>query len=672
MKLFKEICFCIIIIIMEWVCSFFVLGRFDIAVNINIMSILCNSIFISTVFFWYASKERDTSKIYLFISSALVGVGITSLVFRVTNGSVSDISEMFANYSKMYMVSNIYEVLAFVLAFIYVDKHLGIIKNTIISIILLCANIYFSLWCKWDIIQKCKVVTMNKEKAIFEIVATLLLILLLYLVYKRKNMLTDSIYKSFMIFIVARISMNLVTFILIPLPLLPRAILIYMFRLVADFTMIKIALVDMIIKPISIIFKENNEYGKNLEKNLEDLRRANINIERTADKYICLMNSFPDGVIIFNEFFISGANTAFLNMFNIDSEDEVKGKKFEDFAVIRDKVKYENFIISLKQSVGTLSEECYFKYNNVEFYGEVRALKVKGFEGGEYICIIRDITERKELERMEDLLIEKRKEAEIKNDILANISHEFKTPVNVIYSAIQMEELKKDTKDIDQLIKYNGIIKQNCYRLIRLINNFIDITRFNNGGIVVNKEVCNIVDLVENTTMSVLTFAESLNIELVFDTNEEEIYADIDVSMFERVILNLLSNAIKYSKGDVKGHILVTVYGTLDQISLIIKDDGVGIPKEKKELIFSRFERIDKSLSRTNEGSGLGLNIVKEIVDLHNGEIDLESEEGEGTTISIIINREVNEEKIKECIEKNITTETSESTVNLEMSDIYS
>lgn len=672
MKLFKEIFFCIVIIIMEWVCSFFVLGRIDIYVNINIMSILCNSIFISTVFFWYAIKERDSSRMYLFISSALVGVGISSLIFRATNGNVSDINLMFANYSKIYMVSNIYEILVFVLAFTFVDKHLGIIKNTIISIVLLCANIYFSLWCTWDVIEKCKVVSMNKEKAAFEIIATILLFYLLYLVYKRKNMLTDSIHKSFKIFIIARILMNLITFILIPLQLFPRAILIYMFRLVADFTMIKIALVDMIIKPISLIFKENNEYGKNLEKNLEDLRRANINIERTADKYICLMNSLPDGVIIFNNFYITGANTAFLNMFNIDSEDDVKGKKFEDFALIRDKVKYENFIISLKQSVGTLSEECYFKYNNTEFFGEVRALKVKGFEGGEYICIIRDITERKELERMEDLLLEKKKEAEIKNDILANISHEFKTPVNVIYSAIQMEELKKETKDIDQLIKYNGIIKQNCYRLIRLINNFIDITRFSNGGIVVNKEVCNIVDLVENTTMSVLTFAESLNIELVFDTNEEEIYAYIDISMFERVILNLLSNAIKYSKSDVKGHILVTVYGTLDQISLIIKDDGVGIPKEKKEIIFSRFERIDKSLSRTNEGSGLGLNIVKEIVDLHDGEIDIESEEGEGTTISIIINREVNKEKIKECIEKNTVTETSESTVNLEMSDIYS
>lgn len=267
--------------------------------------------------------------------------------------------------------------------------------------------------------------------------------------------------------------------------------------------------------------------------------------------------------------------------------------------------------------------------------------------------------------------LEKRnREEDIKNQLLSNISHEFKTPVNVIYSAIQMQNLKRDSNDIDEILKFNDIIKQNCHRLTRLINNFIDSSKLRGGEYEVNLKCINIVEVVENTTMSILSFAEIMNIKVVFDTDEEEVYVLGDRDLIERVILNLLSNAIKYNRP--YGNIFVNIKSKEDIVEIKIEDSGIGIPKEKKEVIFNRFERVDESLSRHKEGSGLGLSIVKEIILKHEGTICIDSKYGVGTVAVIKLKR-------IECDEKNCNLDSFnneigngiQEKVEIEMSDIY-
>lgn len=146
-----------------------------------------------------------------------------------------------------------------------------------------------------------------------------------------------------------------------------------------------------------------------------------------------------------------------------------------------------------------------------------------------------------------------KQEEVIKNELLANISHEFKTPVNVIYSAIQTKEIVGCQGNPDLYNKYNNIIKQNCNRLIRLINNFIDTTRLDRGSIQADLKLFNIVSLTEKIAMSIIPYAESKNLKVIFDTSDEELYTFVDEQLYERVLLNILSNSIKYSKdtGDI-------------------------------------------------------------------------------------------------------------------------
>lgn len=274
-----------------------------------------------------------------------------------------------------------------------------------------------------------------------------------------------------------------------------------------------------------------------------------------------------------------------------------------------------------------------------------------------------------ELEEKLSELKRKNEEEEINKELLANISHEFKTPVNVIYSAIQMQDLKRDSKDIDEILKFNFIIKQNCYRLIRLINNFIDSSKLTQQDYNLNLKCLNVVNIVENTTMSILSFAEMKGINVIFDTEEEELFVYADKDLIERTILNLLSNAIKYSEENGRIDVLV---GTIrENIIIEVEDNGIGIPKEKLKYIFNRYERVQRSKTRYKEGSGLGLNIVKEIVNKFNGRVKIDSEEGIGTKITIIIPKiEYNEEFYEDYSDGfNLKNDITKK-VDLEMSDI--
>ena len=260
------------------------------------------------------------------------------------------------------------------------------------------------------------------------------------------------------------------------------------------------------------------------------------------------------------------------------------------------------------------------------------------------------------------------KHEEVKNEVLANISHEFKTPVNVIYSAVQTQDLIKNTANIEELLKYNKIIKQNCNRLTRLINNFIDTTRFEKENVKTEFTCENIVEITEYLTMCVVPFANSKKLNLIFDTSDEELYSLIDKELYDRMILNLLSNAIKYSR--INGNIKVMIKDDNKFIKITIEDDGIGIDKYHLKDIFNIFERVDKSYSRNTEGSGLGLNIAKKIIDIHNGTISIESIKGKGTSVIV---------SIPKCSEKyvdNISHRLQDNTyvkyeVEVEMSDIY-
>nr|WP_276575970.1 PAS domain-containing sensor histidine kinase [Oceanirhabdus seepicola] len=232
----------------------------------------------------------------------------------------------------------------------------------------------------------------------------------------------------------------------------------------------------------------------------------------------------------------------------------------------------------------------------------------------------------------EKALKEERELNKLTTEFFNNISHDFKTPLNLITNSLKL--LRNSFGDIlerdKQGMRYFEIIQQNCYRLIKLVNDMLDLSRIDSGFYSISLRNGNIVSLIEDVTMSVKEYTKNKGIELLFDTEFEEEFICFDNEKIERIMLNLLSNAIKFT-GD-GGVILVTVSKVDDMISVMIKDTGIGIPKNKLNTIFERFEQAHEISGRLS-GSGIGLALVKSLIDMHGGSIEIRSKEGDGTDI---------------------------------------
>ena len=253
----------------------------------------------------------------------------------------------------------------------------------------------------------------------------------------------------------------------------------------------------------------------------------------------------------------------------------------------------------------------------------------------------------------------------IKTHFISNISHELKTPINVIMSAIQL--INYNTKESPSYSKNKNtlaIIDDNCKRLLRLINNLIDVQKHELDDTKLNLSAVNVVNLIEMLVASVVPYAESKNLNLIFDTNKEDVILKVDSDKLERIILNLLSNAIKFSKPN--GEIKVTL-NFEDCLYISVADNGIGIAKENLNKIFDKFTQLDTSFSRKNEGSGIGLSIVKSFVLLHNGKISVKSELNKGT--SFLIELPLTETSNVET--EDASYDNLSENVKIELSDIY-
>ena len=212
-------------------------------------------------------------------------------------------------------------------------------------------------------------------------------------------------------------------------------------------------------------------------------------------------------------------------------------------------------------------------------------------------------------------------------------------------------------------------MKQNCYRLLRLINNFIDTSKIDSGYFHVQLQNIDIINVVESIVLSVADYIESKGISIIFDTEVEEKIISCDPNIIERVILNLLSNAIKFTPSG--GSIKVNIYYRNDSILISVKDTGIGIPIEKQEAIFEKFVQVDKSLSRNREGSGIGLSLVKSLVELHHGTITLVSKPNEGSEFIIRFPAEPLTDPNASVDDYNLD-ENKVEIIKMEFSDIYS
>lgn len=261
----------------------------------------------------------------------------------------------------------------------------------------------------------------------------------------------------------------------------------------------------------------------------------------------------------------------------------------------------------------------------------------------------------------------------IKTEFIANFSHEIRTLLNVILSGLQLLDMYKSNgrivfmneEDSNKLI----YIRRNGFRLLKLINNLIDMTKIDSGFYNIEFETKNIVDVIEDITMSIVEYAKNKGITIIFDTTEEEIYMPLDSEKLDRIILNLLSNAIKFTpKG---GYVYVNIDSKDDTVFISVRDTGIGISEKDQQNIFDRFAQASNSTDNKTSGSGIGLSLVKSLVELFDGKITLKSELNKGSEFLIelpIKDFDKATSDIKEHMSKNLSNNSEKFMI--EFSDI--
>ncbi|MBL4930337.1 HAMP domain-containing histidine kinase [Clostridium sp. YIM B02565] len=261
----------------------------------------------------------------------------------------------------------------------------------------------------------------------------------------------------------------------------------------------------------------------------------------------------------------------------------------------------------------------------------------------------------------------------IRKEFFSNISHELRTPINVILSAIQLIEVtnipgKSQNKFVG---KYLDTMKRNCYRLMRTFNNIIEVTKVDTDYYDINFQNIDIVDIVREVTEEVEEYIKDIEVKVIFNSKLKEKIIAADPEKIENIILNILSNAVKFTKSGGGGKIIVNVFEKEESIFISIEDTGIGIPEDKLDMIFEKFTQVNKSLTRNHEGSGMGLALVKSLVDKHNGRITVKSSLGVGSEFIIELPiRNISDEVAVEAINYNTYSNLYEK-IKIEFSDIY-
>jgi putative nucleotidyltransferase with HDIG domain len=218
---------------------------------------------------------------------------------------------------------------------------------------------------------------------------------------------------------------------------------------------------------------------------------------------------------------------------------------------------------------------------------------------------------------------------ELKTQFFANVNHELRTPLTLMLAPLgpiedgQMGRVTAKQKDAIQTIRRNG------FRLLKLINNLLDLTKLEEGQMRLKVQTIDFIDYINSLLASVKPLADQKEIQLYFQHPPHTMDVAIDPDQFEKVVLNLLSNAIKFTPEN--GRVTVYVEERKKSLTLVVEDSGAGIPENMLCTIFDRFSQVDGSLSRSHEGTGIGLSLVKEITNLHSGTVRAESKVGKGS-----------------------------------------
>lgn len=221
-----------------------------------------------------------------------------------------------------------------------------------------------------------------------------------------------------------------------------------------------------------------------------------------------------------------------------------------------------------------------------------------------------------------------------KSQFLANMSHEFRTPLNAIIGFSEMLAKRLSGPVSEKQEKYLNNISMSGHHLLNMVNELLDVSKIESGQLTIWPEHVDLADFINKVKGFVTEIAAKKNVQITFELQPGVDGIDADPARLRQILINLLSNAIKFNRNN--GCVHVHLYKTEDQQCLVVdvQDTGIGIPQNKMSELFTEFYQVDSSYARREEGTGLGLALVKQLVELHGGSISVKSEEGVGSTFS--------------------------------------
>jgi PAS domain S-box-containing protein len=373
-----------------------------------------------------------------------------------------------------------------------------------------------------------------------------------------------------------------------------------------------------------------------------NLARPNETLRTSEMRYRRLFESARDGILILNAdtLRITDVNPFMFELLNY-THDEFLEKELWEIGVFKDKA-------ASQEAFRELQLTGYLRYENLPLQTKGGKLREVEFVSNVYDegthrviqCNIRDITDRKRAEEERKLLLESaqaaRAEADVANNIkdefLATLSHELRTPLTSILGwSHLLDNGKLDEEGAKRAVE---TIVRNAEAQKQLIDELLDISRIIIGKLRLDVSPIQLAPMIESIVDGMRPAADARNIQLqtALDQSVDPISGDPD--RLQQVFWNLLSNAIKFTSHG--GKVLVRLERTDSNLEITISDTGQGIPRELLPYVFDRFRQSDSSSSRTHGGLGLGLAIVRQLVELHGGTVSAESPgEGEGSTFRV-------------------------------------
>ena len=380
---------------------------------------------------------------------------------------------------------------------------------------------------------------------------------------------------------------------------------------------------------------------------ITELENTIMNIEQSEKTYKLLLQTLPEGIVIVNpttkkHIYRNEASIRMLKTIGLEKLNES----------IKTYLKEENY--------GNFRRFTIDKLNNVD----ISLAIVKREEEGSLIVVFRMLDCEFKSTQLEKELNRIKEKNKFKTEFLSNVAYDIKKPINKIFETNNNLIENKGKYNSENINNHTRLVKQNCYRLIRLLNNIEYVSRIDNGTCTLELRKCDIVKLVENIVKISKTYTDKKGIDISFKSEVNKKILSLDIDKVEKIILNILSNAIKFT--DTGGKIDINLYMHNEQVCISIKDTGIGIPKDKTEVIFENFEQLDTTLSRGCEGTGMGLSVVKKLANLNNIKINVESELNKGSEFIITLPNNI--------VSKNIKLQdkfAQDEKIDIEFSDIY-